>query len=145
MIDRDALEGLRGKLRAAIGDMEDGLSELRRGLTRNLTRSEVSQMINEAISVSANTQTAVGTIRCMACGKESRQVTGATGEGEATRRLGTPTNALALLTIAGGGRVGEMYSSPEQLQPGIETPKAMRPFRASYKVTRQAVSKPPPK
>jgi hypothetical protein len=145
MVDRGAFEGLLEKLRGAIGDMEEELGELRRSLTRNLTRSEVLQMINEAISVSANTQTAVGTMRCIACGKESRQVAGATGEGEATRRLGTPPNRLALLTIAGAGRVSEMYSSPEQLQPGIESPMAMRPFRASYKVARQAASKPPSK
>jgi hypothetical protein len=136
VMDRDALEAFLEKLRRAILDMDDELSELRKGLGRGLTRAEVMAMINQAL-LGNETETAAGSVRCIACGKETRQVCGATMETDTVRRLGVPPIALALLSIVGGGHVQPMYSNQEQMQSAIqEAPHSVRPFRASCKVTK---------
>jgi predicted nucleic acid-binding Zn-ribbon protein len=79
LMDRDALEALLEKLRRAILDMDNELAELRKGLGRNLSRADVMAMIAEALSFGAPdlTDTAIGAVRCIACGRDNRQVAGA--------------------------------------------------------------------
>jgi hypothetical protein len=143
-MDRAALEALLERLRRAIADMDNELSELRRGLGRNLTRADVLAMIAEALSANGRDlpETAVGTVRCIACGRENRQMAGALAEADAIRRYGNPTNTLAIHQVAGGNRVAELYSSPDQLQ-GIESPRSARPFRAAVKISKQSMPSPP--
>jgi hypothetical protein len=141
-IDRPALDLMIEKLRRAIVDMDNEIGELRRSLTKSLTRADVMGMIAQAMTAAGTeaAETAVGAVRCMACGKEIRHVVGALAEADAMRRFGNPTNTLALQQSKGGGRVGELYSSPEQLQ-GIESPRAVRAFRG-VKLSKQQIPKP---
>jgi DNA repair exonuclease SbcCD ATPase subunit len=143
IMDRDALEKLLERLRQAIVEMDAQVAELRRALRKGLSRADVLSMISDAIASSRASETAIGTVRCIACGKETRQVAGAIGEADAVRRLGQPANALVLLTVAGGGRMGELYSNPDELL-GIESPRSVRPFRSPPKVTKQYLPRPPP-
>jgi hypothetical protein len=131
------------KLRRGIVEMDNEIGELRKHLARSLSRADVMGMIAQALAVAGTepVETAVGAVRCIACGKEIRHVVGALAEADAIRRFGVPTNTLALQQITGGGRVGELYSSPEQLQ-GIESPRAVRAFRGTVKMSKKQMPKP---
>jgi hypothetical protein len=145
IMDREALEAFLEKLRRAILEMDNELAELRRGLGRNLTKADVLALLNQAL-LDRETETAIGSVKCIACGKETRQVSGATIETDSVRRLGVPPNALALLSLVGGGHIGQLYSNQEQMQSAIqEAPRSVRPFRGACKVTRHQNSKPPSK
>ena len=138
MLDKEGLERLLEKLRKAIVDMDDELSELKSGLRRNVTRADVIAMINEALGLQTDVETSVGAVKCIACGREMVQVVGASSEADATRRLGTPVNSLTVPAVQGGGAVGQMFSNADTLQTGIvEQPRSIRPFRAACKVSRQ--------
>ena len=137
MLDKEGLEKLLEKLRKAIVDMDDELSELRSGLRRNVTRADVAAMINEALGFKADIETSVGAVKCIACGREMLQVVGASSEADAVRRLGAPVNSLTVPAGHSGGTVGQMFSNADTLATGIEQPRSIRPFRASCKVSRQ--------
>jgi hypothetical protein len=143
-VDRNTLDPFLDKLRQAIIDIDEELSEMRAGIEANLTRPEVLQMIEKAFRDNEN-ETAAGSMRCLACGQTSRHVAGATIEPDTVRRLGVPTNTLALMSILGGNRIGPLYSGPEQLESAIEeAPRSMRRGQSPAKVIKP-LSKLPPK
>lgn len=139
--DKATLDKLLEKLRRAILEMDSDLSELRNGIGKNLTRKEVLKMINEALHPDENDNgTSVGTVKCIACGRETPIVNGAISENEATRKLGIPPNSLTLLNLNGSNT--QMYSSLSSLKSGInENPKSVKSFHAC-KVKKKPLSRP---
>lgn len=142
MIDKETLEKLLEKLRQAIIDMDDDLTELRKGMNKSLTRADVIALI-KALTNQEDTSTSVGTVRCIACGRETTVVNGAMTEDEALKRLGAPPNSLAYMTIGGGSNYGQLYTGNDTMDREFnESPRSKRPFRASCRVTKQR-PKPP--
>ena len=98
-------------------------------------------MINEALHPDENDNgTSVGTVKCMACGRDTPIVNGAIPENEAIRKLGIPPNSLTLLNLNGSNT--QLYSGLNSLKAGInETPKSVKSFHAC-KVTKKPFSRP---
>ncbi|KAK8900577.1 hypothetical protein M9Y10_002906 [Tritrichomonas musculus] len=138
--DKATLDKLLEKLRRAILEMDSDLTELRNGIGKNLTRKEVLKMIGEALHPDENDGTSIGTVKCIACGRDTPIVNGAIPENEAIKKLGIPPNSLTLLNLNGSNT--QMYSSLSTLKAGInEAPKSVRSFHAC-KVKKKPVSRP---
>jgi hypothetical protein len=74
-------------------------------------------------------QTAVGRVKCMACGRDIPQVTGAITEAEAQRALGSAPNSMAYKSV-GPAKVGIVFQTKEGFDSGIvESPRSIRPFK----------------
>jgi hypothetical protein len=74
-------------------------------------------------------QTAVGRMKCMACGRDIPQVTGALTEAEAHRALGSAPNSMVYKAGA-PAKVGVVYQTKEGFDSGIvESPRSIRPFK----------------
>lgn len=81
-------------------------------------------------------QTAVGRMRCMACGREIPQVVGAITEDEAQRILGPPPNSQVYRGKT--TNYGVLYREKEGFDSGIvESPRSIRPFKPATRVKKQ--------
>jgi hypothetical protein len=141
-MDKEGLEDLLAKLRQAIVGMDKELGDLRKGIAKGLTKRDVLQMIGEALAPDPNSETAIGQVKCMACGRDMRQVIGASYEAETIRRLGLPPNALALLASQGNpapsGEVRPLWGRGEELDTGmIESPRSVKPATHHSKSRKQ--------
>lgn len=139
--DKQTLDKLLEKLRRAILEMDNNLTELRSDIGKNLTKKEVLKMIDEALHPDENEiGTSIGAVRCIACGRDTPIVNGATSQIEATKKLGIPPNSLTLLNLNGSNT--QLYSGLNTLKAGInEAPKSVKSFHAC-KITKRPLSKP---
>jgi hypothetical protein len=94
------------------------------------------------------TSTSIGIVKCIACGREMQQVAGAMTEDEASKLLGAAPNC-----VAAGPQIAAPFS-PIYSASGseafdtaglIESPRAVRPFRATISVRRKLQIPAPPK
>lgn len=141
--DTSHLEKLLKKLRDMIQDMSTELGQLRSSMKKGLTRREVNDLINEALAAFQNdlADTAAGSVKCIACGREVGQVAGAMSEIDALKTLGAPPNSIAFYqSPQSAGYVGQMFGCDGAMEtPGqmCESPRGSRSFRASPKITRK--------
>jgi hypothetical protein len=127
-----------------IGEVRGHVDELRNAVEQTATREEINEMLGDILaSVSQEAQTAVGRMKCMACGRDIPQVTGAVTEQEAQRALGTPPNSM-VYKVSGGSRVGVVYQTKDGFDSGIvETPRSIRPFKPTSRMPKQAKPRSP--
>lgn len=136
VIDKETIESLIEKLRRAIVSMNNELGDLKTNLKRNLTKSDVIALISEMMgNQDFDKETAVGTVRCIACGRDMGQVSGASPEIETIKKLGIPINSLTTKVTA--NTLGQLYYNQDTMISGIvEQPRSIR-ARSSCKVSRQ--------
>ena len=140
-LDRSFLTDLIDKIKNAMAAMAKELEDLRNSMNKGLTRADVAKMIREMMQAEEdNDQTAIGCVRCIACGRDMRQVSGAMTEDEAFKTLGAAPNSVAMFPDIGGA-LGQMYSKTLD-RDSLESPRATRPFR-KCKVTKQFRPHPP--
>lgn len=130
-------EATNTSFRSVNNDIEDltaDMNNIRNALAKVATRADLIGALKKFGSQSeSDGSTAVGRVKCIACGRDIQQVTGAMHEEDAERQLGTPSNCLAT-----GGSVGAMYSSIDGLDGGlIESPRSLRPFKGSISAKRK--------
>lgn len=142
-LDRDFLNELIEKIRNAMAGMAKDLDDLKNNMNKGLTKADVARMIREMMNTADDDpeQTSVGCVKCIACGRDMRQVAGAMTEDEALRTLGEAPNSVAMFPDIGGGSMGQMYSRTLD-RDGLESPRSKRPFR-KCKVTKQFRPHPP--
>ena len=128
-LDRDFLSELMDKIRGSMAGMAKEVEDLKNNMNKGLTRADVARMIREMSTVEGESdQTSVGCVKCIACGRDMRQVAGAMSEDEATRTMGPPPMSMAM---SENGGVGQVYSrvmdrdSPES--PRARGPRKYRP------------------
>lgn len=94
-------------------------------------------MVEEILSsINHEGNTAIGRVKCIACGRDINQVTGASNEEELLKTLGNAPNSH---TFQIGSRVvGVQYTNRDKFDSAIiESPRSVRPFRpASQMKTR---------
>jgi hypothetical protein len=118
-------------------EIEVQLMELKSRVARAATKNDILNALKKsatAQSSSGETQTAIGTVRCIACGRTMEQVIGALTEEQADKLMGAPPNC-----VAAGAPTGTPYSpmytgvAAESFDSAgmMESPRSVRPFRAS--------------
>ena len=128
-LDRSFLTDLIDKIKNAMAGMAKELEDLKNSMNKGLTRADVAKMIREMMQAEEeNDQTAIGCVKCIACGRDMRQVSGAMTEDEAFKTLGAAPNSVAMFPDIGSGPIGQMYSKTLD-RDSLESPRATRPFR----------------
>ena len=142
--DFSGLEDLLAKLKDSILAMDKELNQLKNALKKSVTRQEVLDMLRDNEEM---TGTSVGSVRCIACGREVTQVAGAMSEIDALKTLGAPPNSIAV--FGNSTRVSQMYTNDSSLDYNgtttrgldtgiIESPRSTRSYKASpCRVTRR--------
>lgn len=139
--DRQFLSDLIDKIRNAMMEMSRELESLKNSMGKSLTKAEVARMIREMTNVEEdNPQTAVGCVKCIACGRDMRQVAGAMTEDEALKMLGAPPNSVAVFP-PGIGAVGQQFARTLDRE-SLDSPRSTRPAR-KVKVVKQYRPQPP--
>jgi hypothetical protein len=140
-VDRPLVEKMFEKFQAVIADMVGRVDDLKESVEETATRDEINGMIDEILnSLSQEGQTAVGRMKCMACGRDIPQVSGAVPENEARRALGTPPNSMVFNAPA--VKIGVQFQTKEGFDSGIvESPRSVRPFKHGAKSLKNSKAK----
>ncbi|KAK8878146.1 hypothetical protein M9Y10_004910 [Tritrichomonas musculus] len=131
-IDKDAVHKMFQKIQSIIGELRSHIDGLKKNIENTATRDEINDIFEDLIAETRNNenQTAIGRVRCIACGREMSQVAGAMTEAELSRALGMPPNSLALRS--GVSTVGVSYNSSSRGKMDseiVESPRSVRPFK----------------
>ena len=125
--DPSAYDNLVNSVRKALNDMSADLDELRRS-KRGLSKADVMDIIRSMINqhqAMEPEETSVGYVKCIACGRDIRQVTGAMTEEQATRTLGAPPNSIV---VNHDKSYGQVYGNSEQVDRSfLDSPRSIRP------------------
>ncbi|OHS93098.1 hypothetical protein TRFO_40601 [Tritrichomonas foetus] len=133
-VDKSLVEKMFEKFQSVIGEMAGRVDELKDAVEQTATRDEINEMVEDILnSMNQEGQTAIGRMRCMACGREIPQVVGAITEEEAQRILGPPPNSQVY--NGKSTKVGVLYREKEGFDSGIvESPRSIRPFKPATRV-----------
>lgn len=136
-VDKSLVEKMFEKFQSVIGEMAGRVDELKDAVEQTATRDEINDMVEDILnSMNQEGQTAVGRMRCMACGREIPQVVGAITEDEAQRILGPPPNSQVYRGKT--TNYGVLYREKEGFDSGIvESPRSIRPFKPATRVKKQ--------
>jgi hypothetical protein len=139
-VEKGLAEKMFEKFQAVIGDVRNRVDELRVSLEQTATRGEVNKVLDDILnSLSHDNKTAVGTVKCIACGKEILQVAGALPQADALRALGAAPHSLVCQsrpTSTIGVACREGFESEI-----IESPRSVRLFRPLSRVRKPAKPK----
>lgn len=130
-VDKSLVEKMFEKFQSVIGEMANRVDELKNCVELTATRDEINDMVDEILnSMNQGGQTAIGRVRCIACGRDIPQVTGATTEEESNRMLGAPPNSFAVNSK--GVNITVRYDKRNGFDSSIiESPRSIRPFKPS--------------
>ena len=136
-VDKSLVEKMFEKFQSVIGEMAGRVDELKDAIEQTATRDEINDMVEDILnSMNQEGQTAVGRMRCMACGREIPQVVGAITEDEAQRILGPPPNSQVYRGKT--SNYGVLYREKDGFDSGIvESPRSIRPFKPATRVKKQ--------
>lgn len=133
-VDRDLVERMFERMQIIIGDIRQALNDLKKNIEKTATRNEINTLIDDMIkTMRQEAQTAIGRVRCIACGRESSQITGAMTDAEIARAFGgsLPTSVLRGGTIH---NPGQMFNSKNGYDSAIiESPRSKRPLQNDSK------------
>lgn len=134
--DRFETDQALDDLQKQINELGGDLTELRRNLGKFASKADLANALKKLGYIDPDSNTAAGRIRCIACGREVPQITGAMSERDAIRQLGSAPNCV--VTPSGHG-VSQMFSNTEKIDSNglIESPRSLRPFRASCSVRKK--------
>ena len=148
-VNRDEIASNMNGMQDKLNSLEDQIAALRAAFGKVATRNDIVAAVKKAqlgINIDDG-QTAIGYVRCIACGSQIPQVSGAMTEEEATEQLGAAPSCLA--TSPSGRTFSAMYTnSTDAFDSGrlVESPRSVRPFRASLNARRKiAMPTTPPK
>jgi hypothetical protein len=121
---RDLLDRVNG----SIAGLSKELADLRGTIDGALTRADVTRIVRGMLRAEENQdQTAIGTVHCIACGRQMRQVSGALSEESAVRMLGEPPLSLAKFPTP-ASPIGQVFGSPGSLD-RIDSPRSAKPAK----------------
>ena len=129
-VDKAAVEKFFNKFQAVASEMKDHIDKLQQAMEDTASRGEINQIVEDLFAqLNIDNETAIGAVKCIACGRDMSQVAGAMTEAELARALGNPPNSIAYKSHTAPFSVA--YSSNDHFDSAItESPKAIRPLRA---------------
>lgn len=127
-VDKNLVEKMFERMQGIVADINLALNRLKDEVQQTATRKEINGFIEELMkSTRSDAQTAVGRVRCIACGRETMQITGAMTEAEIERALGSNT-PNSLVRGVSNHKPGVSYSSTDGFDSAIvEEPRSKRP------------------
>jgi predicted nucleic acid-binding Zn-ribbon protein len=131
--DRSLMEKMFDRFQAVTGELKSGMDDLKEGLEETATRDEINGIVDEIFNqMNVESQTSIGRVKCIACGRDIHKVAGALTEGEIARALGTPPNSMAFHSSV-SPPIGMQFTSREGFNSAItESPRAVRPFKPMH-------------
>jgi predicted nucleic acid-binding Zn-ribbon protein len=131
---RGEVQGIIDELTRQIGSIESDLADLRRLMSRFVSRAEFHEELRRLFERDVDASTAVGRVQCVACGRAAVQVIGAKTERDAGRFLGPAPSSVA----TGPKGMGQLFSAPDASDAVlVESPRSVRPFKASLNVRKR--------
>ena len=121
-INRNDVEKMFEKFRQIVKELANKINDINECLGDLATRDEINDAL-ECISFSDYTQTAIGVVRCMTCGHEISQVTGAMTPTEAIKTLGKAPTSYVNRTKSG---LSVQYGKDVFESPLVESPRSIR-------------------
>jgi archaellum component FlaC len=123
-----------------IVDVKTALAELRAQFAQIPTKSDLTAAIKKIKGMQSDPLTSIGSVRCMACGREMQGVSGALTPEEAEKLLGSPSNFVVAGPSA-AGPYSPIYSgnSMDAFDSAgiLESPRSTRTFRSSTSARRR--------
>lgn len=113
------------KIKKVITELSGRMDELKDAVENTASREEINSVVEDLIkSMNFESQTAIGRVKCIACGREIPMVAGALTEEEAERILGMPPNSIA---YSSNGETDLSFSGTHGFNSSIiETPRSVR-------------------
>jgi hypothetical protein len=140
---RAGVELTLAQLGSNVAELQRSVADVRVHVGRAATKGEVTAIARRLQGIQdgdAATSTSIGIVKCIACGREMQQVAGAMTEDEADRLLGAPPNCVAAAPQSDAPFVPIYAASGSEAFDTagmIESPRAVRPFRATVAVRRK--------
>ncbi|OHT13999.1 hypothetical protein TRFO_43184 [Tritrichomonas foetus] len=136
-VDKSHVEKMFEKFQNMVNELRNRLLDLKDACEQTATREEINEMINDLLlQMNNDGETAIGRVKCIACGRDTGIVTGAKTEYEIQRILGQPPNSIAFRasnncsTGVSGSAIGVSFSKRDGFDSEIvESPRSIRPFR----------------
>jgi predicted nuclease with TOPRIM domain len=131
-IDRSLVERMFDRFQGVIGEIKTRFEELKVAVEQTASRDEINQMVEDLFhALNVDNETAIGRVKCIACGRDTTRVTGALTEGEVARALGNAPNSIAFHVPTSPQPIGVFYASKEGFDGVItESPRSVRPHRS---------------
>lgn len=130
-VDKPLIEKMFEKFQGMIYSISKRISELKDGYDKTASRDEINSIVEELLKVmTKDSQTSVGQLKCMACGREIPLVTGSMTEEEADNSLGPATSQTVFHVKS--AKVGVRYGDTSHFDSEIiEAPLSIRPAKVS--------------
>ena len=127
-VDKNLVEKMFERMQGIVADINLALNKLENEVQQTATRKEINGFLEELMkSHRSDGQTAVGRVRCIACGRETAQITGAMTDAEVERAFG-PNTPNSLVRGVSNHKPGVSYSSTDGFDSAIvEEPRSKRP------------------
>lgn len=134
-VERILIEKMFEKIQTVISGLSKRVAELKEGYDRTPSRDEINSIVTSMVKmISQESQTSIGRLKCIACGREIPQVTGAMSEDEALNSLGPVSNST-VFHVNAPSNVGVRYGDTEHFDSEIvEAPLSIRPNKISTQV-----------
>lgn len=131
-VDQDAVHKMFQRFQGIIGEVKSHIDNLKRNLENTPSRDEINDIVEDIFgSLNSDTQSAVGRVHCIACGREITQVTGAKTELEISKTMGSPTNSIV---YSSGASLSMNYDGRRRMDSGIvESPRSVRPYKQAIR------------
>jgi gas vesicle protein len=132
---RAEVQGVIDDLVKRIEECDREVAGLRRAVARMVTRAEFAAFAKRMSDTDdPDGNTSIGRVKCIACGRDVIQITGAMTEREAMRQLGPAPTSLA----TGPRGMGQIFANAAALDASlVESPRSVRAFKAGLSVRRK--------
>jgi predicted nuclease with TOPRIM domain len=123
-MDRGLVEKMFDQFQQVVHDIKTRVDDLKDALEQTATREEINRILEDLVnSLNMESETAIGTVKCIACGRDITKVTGSMTETEVDRVLGHAPYAIAQHV----NPVRVSYSGQEGFDSAItESPRSVR-------------------
>lgn len=133
--ERILVEKMFEKIQSVISGLSKRVSELKEGYDQTPSRDEINSIVTSMVKmISQQSQTSIGRLKCIACGREIPQVTGAMSTDEALNALGPVSNST-VFHVNTPSNVDVRYGDTDHFDSEIiEAPLSIRPNKISAQV-----------
>lgn len=135
------------RIQSALRNMSSDLDDLKKGVRSGLSKKEIIDLIEEALNnhEEPETDSSIGALKCLACGRDVNKVKGASLEIDALKTLGAPPNSIMFQSsFMTPGYIQNVFSSDIAFENStghiVESPRGSKTNRNSCRIVRKPKS-----